>query len=66
MRQILGTILATGAAVAAFGFPASAAPSASTDSVRITADSVRITSDSVRITDDSVRITSEAADNREW
>ncbi len=59
MKQILGTILATGAAVVAFGLPASAAPSDSPDSVRITNDSVRITNDSVRITND-------VADNREW
>jgi hypothetical protein len=59
MRRILGTILATGAAVAAFGLPATAAPSTSTDSVRIT-------NDSVRITNDSVRITAAGADNREW
>lgn len=52
MKQILGTILATGAAVVAFGLPASAAPSDSPDSVRITNDSVRITND--------------VADNREW
>jgi hypothetical protein len=51
MKLILGTILA-GVAVVAFGFPASAAASDSTDSVRITSDSVRITAD--------------VADNREF